>query len=123
VFVLCADTEEKARELQAVMDLQLLRIGKGLSLGFPPYEDVAGYVYSPEELALVRHNRQRMVVGTPDRVKAQLLDLADAYGVDELVVVTITHDFADRVRSYELLAEAFGLPAAAPAGASAALPV
>ncbi|MBD0258571.1 MAG: LLM class flavin-dependent oxidoreductase, partial [Cytophagales bacterium] len=33
-----------------------------------------------------------------------------AYGVDELVIVTITHDFADRVRSYELLAEAFGLP-------------
>jgi luciferase family oxidoreductase group 1 len=116
VFVLCADTEEKALELQAVMDLQLLRIGKGLSVGFPPYEDVAGYVYSPEEAAQVGHNRRRLVVGTPDRVKAQLLAMAAAYGVDELVVVTITHDFADRVRSYELLAEAFGLPADAPAG-------
>jgi len=115
VFVLCADTEAKALELQAVMDLQLLRIGKGLSLGFPPYEDVAGYAYSPEEAAQVQHNRRRMVVGTPDRVKAQLLGMAAAYGVDELVVVTITHDFADRVRSYELLAEAFGLPANAPA--------
>jgi luciferase family oxidoreductase group 1 len=116
-FVLCADTEEKALELQAVMDLQLLRIGKGLSLGFPPYEDVVGYAYSPEETAQVQHNRRRMVVGTPGRVKAQLLEMAAAYGVDELVIVTITHDFADRVRSYELLAEAFGLPGFLPAGA------
>jgi hypothetical protein len=29
--------------------------------------------------------------------------------VDELVVVTITHDFKARLRSYELLADAFGL--------------
>ena len=122
VFVLCADTEAKAQELQAVMDLQLLRIGKGLSLGFPPYEDVTGYAYSPEEAAQVQHNRRRLVVGTPDRVKAQLLEMAATYGVDELVVVTITHDFADRVRSYELLAEAFGLTAGTSSGIAAALP-
>lgn len=111
VFVLCAETEQKAQELQAVMDLQLLRIGRGLSLGFPPYEDVAGHAYSPEEMAQVHHNRRRMIVGTPDTVKRQMLEMAAQYGVDELVVVTITHDFADRVRSYELLAEAFDLPA------------
>ncbi len=115
LFVFCADTEQKASELQAVMDLQLLRIEKGLGLGFPPYEDVAGYSCSPEELARIRYNRQRMIVGTPDQVKPQMQQMAAAYGVDELVVVTITHDFADRLRSYELLAEAFELPAAEPA--------
>ena len=35
--------------------------------------------------------------------------MGELYGVDEFVVVTITHDFAARVRSYELLAEAFGV--------------
>ena len=40
---------------------------------------------------------------------ACLLALADEYGVDELVVVTITHSPKARLRSYELLAEAFGL--------------
>ena len=40
--------------------------------------------------------------------------LAAAYEVDELSIVTITADFADRLHSYELLAEAFALPAPAP---------
>ena len=39
----------------------------------------------------------------------RLLALAEEYGVDELVVVTITHSPKARLRSYELLAEAFGL--------------
>jgi len=30
--------------------------------------------------------------------------LRDATGADELIITTITHDHADRVRSYELLA-------------------
>jgi hypothetical protein len=40
--------------------------------------------------------------------------MARAHGVDELVVVTICHDPAARRRSYELLAQAFGLAAAPP---------
>jgi hypothetical protein len=47
-------------------------------------------------------------------VRLRLLDLAAEYGVDELVVVTITHDPKARLRSYELLADAFGLPGDAP---------
>ena len=43
-----------------------------------------------------------------------LLALSADYGVDELVVVTITHDPKARLRSYELLAEAFGLPGGLP---------
>jgi hypothetical protein len=42
-------------------------------------------------------------------VKAQLVDLAAAYGVDELIVVSICHDPAALRRSYELLAGAFDL--------------
>ncbi len=37
------------------------------------------------------------------------LKVAELYGVDELVIVSICYDFSARVRSYELLAEAFGL--------------
>jgi hypothetical protein len=35
--------------------------------------------------------------------------LASEYGVEELVVVTITHSPKARLRSYELLAEVLGL--------------
>jgi hypothetical protein len=34
----------------------------------------------------------------------QLEQLRDATGADELIITTITHDHADRARSYELLA-------------------
>jgi alkanesulfonate monooxygenase SsuD/methylene tetrahydromethanopterin reductase-like flavin-dependent oxidoreductase (luciferase family) len=53
------------------------------------------------------------VTGAPEQVRARLLALAEEYGVSELVVVTITHDPKARLRSYELLAEAFGLPGTA----------
>jgi alkanesulfonate monooxygenase SsuD/methylene tetrahydromethanopterin reductase-like flavin-dependent oxidoreductase (luciferase family) len=50
-----------------------------------------------------------MVIGAPEQAKAQLLELAAQYGVEELVVVSICYDFAARLKSYELLAQVFGL--------------
>ena len=43
-------------------------------------------------------------------VRERLLGMVADYQADELIVVTITHDFKARLRSYELLAEVFGLP-------------
>jgi len=110
VFVLCADTDQKVQELQAVMDLLMLRIEKGIRAGVPPYEDAVAQEYTEAELARIQYNRQRMVAGTPEQVKEKLTQMAAAYDIDELVIVTITYDFADRLRSYELLAQAFELP-------------
>ena len=47
-------------------------------------------------------------IGSPATVVAQLEALADETGADELILTTITHDHRDRVRSYELIAEAWG---------------
>jgi alkanesulfonate monooxygenase SsuD/methylene tetrahydromethanopterin reductase-like flavin-dependent oxidoreductase (luciferase family) len=56
-----------------------------------------------------------MVIGAPDTVAAGLREVAAAYGADELIVVTITHDHGARRRSYDLIAEAFDLAGAAAA--------
>jgi luciferase family oxidoreductase group 1 len=109
IFVMVADTEEKAQQLQAVMDVQMLKIGKGLREGILPYDEIKDHQFTEEEQATVTYNRQRMISGTPAKVKPRLEQLAESYGVDEIVAVTITHDFSDRLRSYELLAEMFGL--------------
>jgi luciferase family oxidoreductase group 1 len=109
IFVMVADTEEKAQQLQAVMDVQMLKIEKGLREGIVPYDEIKDYQFSEEEQARVTYNRQRMISGTPEQVKPKLEKLTEDYGVDEIVAVTITHDFADRLRSYELLAEMFDL--------------
>ncbi len=58
-------------------------------------------------------NRQRNVVGAPEQVRSRLEALVRAHQADELVVLTITHDLPARLRSYELVAEVFGLPRAA----------
>lgn len=109
IFVLCADTEEKARQLEETLVLQMIRLERGERLTYPPYEAIKDYPYTPAERERAAYQRQRMASGTPEQVKAQLTKLAADYGVDEVVAVTITHDFADRLRSYELLAEAFEL--------------
>ncbi|MDQ2769848.1 MAG: LLM class flavin-dependent oxidoreductase [Bacteroidota bacterium] len=119
VFLLCADTEAKARELRAAMDLMLLRFGKGERGSFPTATEAAAYEFTAEDQAHLAFNRSRVVSGTPAQVHAQLSQLAAEYGVEEITAVTITADFQDRRRSYELLAEAFEL-AAVPAEAEMA---
>ena len=47
--------------------------------------------------------------GDPEQVKSQLMEVAKLYETDHINIVTITYDYADRARSYELIAEAFGL--------------
>ena len=51
-----------------------------------------------------------MIIGNPKEVKQQLLDIQEQYHADEIMIVTITHSYEDRARSYELIAEAFSLP-------------
>jgi luciferase family oxidoreductase group 1 len=109
VFVVCANTEAEAHRLAASRDLWRLRQRQGILAPFPPPEDALTYPYNSAELRLVEYHRQRQVVGTPEQVKQQLLALAETYAVDEVVVLTICHDFAARRHSYALLAEAFGL--------------
>jgi luciferase family oxidoreductase group 1 len=109
VFVICAESEERAQYLAASRDLSRLRQRTGILAPFPPPEEALAYPYTEAERRLVDHHRRRQIVGTPDMVKPRLEALAASYGVDEVVVLTITHDYAARKRSYALLAEAFGL--------------
>ena len=111
---MCADTEAEAERLSRSRDLFIVRLYTGRAGPYPSVEEAERYPYSPRELAIVEHARRRTVAGTPEQVRARLRALSADYGVDELVVVTITHDPKARLRSYELLADAFGLPGGLP---------
>jgi luciferase family oxidoreductase group 1 len=111
IFVLVAETEAEADRLAKSRDLSRLRLDQGYLGPVPSIEEAEAYPYSREERLRIAFNRRRMVIGAPEQAKARLMELAEQYGVEELVVVTICHDFAARLRSYELLAEAFGLQA------------
>ena len=108
-FIICADTEEEAQRQALSRDLWRLRLDKGEIGPFPSIEEAERYSYSDEERARIEYNRNRYIVGAPEQVRDALIRLCEAYGVDEAVVITICNEFGPRLRSYELLAEAFEL--------------
>ncbi|MFN8523631.1 MAG: LLM class flavin-dependent oxidoreductase [Chloroflexota bacterium] len=111
VHVICADTEEWAVRLGKCRSLATARLYTGQRAPFPSVEEAESHQYTQQELAIIEHTRGRTIVGTPDRVRTGVTELAERYGVDEVIAVTICHRWEDRVRSYELLASAMGLPA------------
>jgi luciferase family oxidoreductase group 1 len=113
---ICAASDEEADRLAASgrMTFSLLRQGRLIPV--PPVEKALGFVE--------RHGAprgRRAVLGSPETVGRGLTDLANAYGAEEVMVVTIVHDHAARRRSYELIAQSFGLDGARPDADSAAL--
>jgi luciferase family oxidoreductase group 1 len=107
VFVLCADTEAEAEALAGCRDLWRLRFERGEFGPFPTREEAAAYTMTESERARIEARREHQILGTPRQVRAQLESLAERCGAEELVVVTITPEYASRLRSYELLAGAF----------------
>jgi luciferase family oxidoreductase group 1 len=109
VAALAAETEEEARRLSLSRNLWVVRLLTGRPIAFPSPEEARDYPYTDQERTLLRGIEMRSTVGTPEQVRAKLLALAERHGAEELVVVTITYDFASRLHSYELLANAFGI--------------
>jgi luciferase family oxidoreductase group 1 len=111
VAALAADTEAEARRLAVCRNLWVVRLLSGRPIAFPSPEEALAMPLEERERALLKTVEARSVVGTPDQVKARLSSLAERHGAEELVIVTITYDYASRLRSYELLAKEFGLKA------------
>src|ERR1700728_798534 len=109
VSVVCAETDARAEEIARPLQLTLLRFRSGKMGRFPSIEEATNYPYTPDEREIMEMNRDRNFVGSPKTVRKRLAQLADADDVNEIIVTTMTHEHADRRRSYELLAEAFDL--------------
>ncbi|MCD6068070.1 MAG: Luciferase-like monooxygenase [Bacteroidetes bacterium] len=109
ISVLCAETEEKAALLRKLSDYTLLKFEQGRFEPMGDPAEIADYEFSNEELARIHNNRGRIVSGTPDNVRKQLMALANEFRASEIIVTTMTWSHADRLRSFELLAAEFGL--------------
>ena len=113
VAVICAETRELAERYAKVTDLRRLHRAQGVEGPIPTLEQAEAYEYSPQEHAYVMQERARLNHGSPEEVHEKLLALAKRFEADELIVLTATGDYASRRRSYELLAQVFGLQAQA----------
>lgn len=118
IFAFCSDDPQKIEEAQAVMDYRLYNFERGRFDEIPSYQLAKEHTYTDAEWQRVLFNRQRMAVGTPQQMRQRLGILADETGVEELVISTFTEHFADRLRSYELLATTFGLKSRSAAAAA-----
>jgi luciferase family oxidoreductase group 1 len=109
VHVLCAETEAEAQRLAASRNLAKLKSALGQRGGVPTVEEALHYPYTPQERAYIEDFSQAYIDGDPQQVKAQLAGVSETYQTADISIVTICYSFADRVRSYELVAEACGL--------------
>lgn len=109
VFVICAETAAEAERLAASVDLRRLQMAQGLTTPIPTLEQALARDYTEPERAYIRAQRARAVIGDPRQVRGRLLELREQFEADELMLLTITGDYASRLRSYELLAPEFGL--------------
>ena len=112
-WVLCADTDEEAQRLAASSRMTLTLLRRGQLIPVPSPETALEFLKREGKLRDGqdgdRGSGRRGVIGSPETVSAGIEELAQQYGADEVIVVTITHDHGARRRSYELLAEAMAL--------------
>ncbi len=109
IFVYCSEDEEKIRRHQALMDFRFNQFEQGKGIVPVGYDDIKNVTYTINEQGRIMHNRKRVIAGNPEQMKTKLTQLADDYKVDEIIAVTITEDFDERLNSYKLLAEQFQL--------------
>ncbi len=121
-WVLCAPTDEEAEFLASSSKMAMTMLRRG-NLACRAAARARGQVPQGRGHRTARPGRpggRRTIVGSPEKVRAGVEELASEYLADEVIVVTITYDHEARRRSYELLADTFGLePRAALATASA----
>ncbi|UUU36635.1 LLM class flavin-dependent oxidoreductase [Streptomyces sp. CA-210063] len=111
VAALAADTEQQARRQARPIGLMMLGLRSGSPGLLPSPEQAEAHDYSPAEREVVDSWNANTITGTADEVVAGLDDLCKRTGADELMITTYAHSGEVRVRSYELIANAYGFPA------------
>jgi luciferase family oxidoreductase group 1 len=101
VWALAADSEDEAVHLASSSRMAFAELRQGRLIPVPPPEKADRYLAAAGRGVPSR----RSILGTGAQVRAGLEEVAEAYGADEVIVVTITYDHAARRRSYELIAD------------------
>ena len=107
--VICAPTEEEAKLLGTSRNLNRVAWIMGLGHGLLPPEEAVDYPLSAEAQQQIASYSRGYCDGTPDQVHDWIVERADGYLTKDVGVVTNCYSFEARVRSYQLVAETFGL--------------
>lgn len=109
LFVIAAERTEDVERVQKAVDLRRLQMAYGQNRPIPTVAEALARPLTPEERAVVERERPRSIIGTPESVAERMLALKDRFEADEIIVLTVAPSYAERLRSYELIAQAFDL--------------
>lgn len=116
--VIVAETHDEAVELSSSIQIVFERMARGERGVAPSPAEARAMGWTPQFRSINPMTRL-LVVGTPDEAKARIQQEADESWADEIMVMTLVHDPTARIRSYELLAQVFGMETEAPSGSTA----
>jgi len=105
VQVIAAETDAAARRLFTTPQQRFLRLIRSQPVELlPPVDSMEG-LWNNFERAAVETKLSAAIVGSNATVRSGLEKLVSETGADEVIVVTDTYDHADRLESYERVAE------------------
>lgn len=107
--VFCADTEEAAQRMASSMLLSFAQLRTRRPGRLPSPEDAMAHFFTHEEERIATSYKKLQIVGAPEQVRARIEAVATRTESDEVMVATHAYDPAMRIRSYELVAQAFDL--------------
>jgi luciferase family oxidoreductase group 1 len=109
VSAICASSDEEAWRLSASWRLASLALRSGAPIAVPPVEEALIALEEQAGSKDAAPSGRRLVFGSPESVREGIEAVAREYGASEVMIVTIVHGHRARRRSYELIADAFGL--------------
>ncbi|MDQ0268474.1 LLM class flavin-dependent oxidoreductase [Cytobacillus purgationiresistens] len=107
VSAICAETTAQAEGIASSQFLWKILSDRGIKTGIPSIDDAKNYRYTKQDIEKIAEMKQNIIVGNPFEVKTALEKLNEDYHVDEIMIVTITHDYQDRLQSYQLISDQF----------------
>jgi luciferase family oxidoreductase group 1 len=107
--VLCAETDEEAMRLSMPGAMSFLNLRLGRPGLMPSLAETEAHQWTEAERAFVDDRLSQQIIGSPETTRKGIEELLDRTGVDELMITTQTHSPDDRIRSYELVADAMGV--------------
>jgi luciferase family oxidoreductase group 1 len=110
INVVSAPDEARLQTLKKASDyFRLMRDGGRYPHSVPSPQTLENVHFSAEQVSYLAQISNREVVGLPDDARNRILERANRYQADEVMLTTMTHDIADKLETYRLLAEAFAL--------------
>lgn len=105
--VIAADTEEEAAAIASDLLSVRVTLASGKTVNVSTLEQAEEFARQAGESYTAEVREADVTKGTKETVRSRILELGEAYGVEEFVFTTVIDDYEKRARSLALLKEAF----------------